>query len=79
MSRPRICTPEPCRRATFHARSKFPLRELFSGSIVNSDQAGRTRYTTQYKQEVVAAFESSILSAPDFARQCGMKYPAFAA
>lgn len=36
MSRPRICTPEPCRRASFHARGKFPLRELFlwNGDLV---------------------------------------------
>ena len=32
--------------------------------IVKSDRTGRTRYTRQYKQEVLAAFESSSLSAP---------------
>jgi transposase-like protein len=50
-----------------------------TGIIIKSDHTGRTRYTAQYKQEVVAAFESSSLSAPDFARQCGIKYPTFAA
>lgn len=50
-----------------------------TGIIVKSDQTGRTRYTAQYKQEVVAAFESSSLSAPAYARQCGIKYPTFAA
>jgi transposase-like protein len=50
-----------------------------TGNIVKSDHTGRTRYTAQYKLEVVAAFESSSLSAPDFARQCGIKYPTFAA
>jgi transposase-like protein len=50
-----------------------------TGIIVKSDHSGRNRYTTQYKQEVVAAFESSSLSAPVFARQCGIKYPTFAA
>lgn len=50
-----------------------------AGIIVKSDHSGRTRYTAQYKQEVLAAFESSSLSAPAFARQCGIKYPTFAA
>ena len=50
-----------------------------TGTIVKSDHSGRTRYTAQYKQEVCAAFESSSLSAPAFARQCGIKYPTFAA
>ena len=49
------------------------------GVIVKSDQTGRTRYTPQYKREVLAAFESSSLSAPLFARQCGIKYPTLAA
>ncbi len=47
-------------------------------SIIKSDRTGRTRYTRQYKQEVLAAFDSSSLSAPQFAAQCGVKYPAFA-
>ena len=49
------------------------------GVIVKSDQTGRTRYTPQYKREVLAAFESSSLSAPIFARLCGIKYPTLAA
>ena len=53
--------------------------EQATGIIVKSDHSGRTRYTAQYKQEVIAAFESSSLSAPAFARQCGIKYPTFAA
>lgn len=47
-------------------------------SIIKSDCAGRTRYSRQYKQEVLAAFETSSLSAPQFAAQCGLKYPTFA-
>ena len=50
-----------------------------AGVIVKSDQTGRTRYTPEYKCEVLAAFESSSLSAPVFARQCGIKYPTLAA
>lgn len=50
-----------------------------AGVIVKSDHTGRTRYTPEYKREVVAAFESSSLRAPIFARQCGIKYPTFAA
>ena len=53
--------------------------EQAPGIIIKSDHSGRTRYTAQYKQEVVAAFESSSLSAPVFARQCGIKYPTFTA
>jgi len=49
------------------------------GTIVKSDRSGRTRYTAQYKQQVLDAFESSSLSAPAFAKQCGIKYPTFAA
>jgi transposase-like protein len=48
-------------------------------SIVKSDRTGRARYTRQYKQEVLDAFESSSLSAPAFARHCGIKHPTFAA
>ena len=50
-----------------------------AGVIVKSDQTGRTRYTPEYKREVLAAFESSSLSGPVFARQCGIKYPTLAA
>ncbi len=50
-----------------------------SSVIVKSDRAGRTRYTAQYKREVLAAFRASSLSAPVFASQCGIKYPTFAA
>ena len=46
--------------------------------IVKSDRSGRIRYSAQYKQEVIAAFEASSLSGPVFARQCGIKYPTFA-
>ena len=50
-----------------------------AGPIIKSDRTGRTRYTFEYKQEVLDAFESSSLSAPAFAQQCGIKYPTFAA
>ena len=50
-----------------------------SGPIDKSDRSGRTRYTAQYKQQVLEAFESSSLSAPAFAKQCGVKYPTLAA
>ena len=49
-----------------------------STSIIKSDRIGRTRYRAQYKAEVLAAFESSGLSGPAFARECGVKYPTFA-
>ena len=53
--------------------------EQTTGIIVKSDRTGRTRYNAQYKSEVLTAYESSSLSAPAFARQCGIKYPTFAA
>ena len=53
--------------------------EQTAGVIIKSDRTGRTRYTRQHKQEVLEAYESSSLSAPAFARQCGIKYPTFAA
>lgn len=49
------------------------------GNIIKSDRTGRTRYTQQYKQEVLDAFESSSLSGPAFAQHCGIKYSTFAA
>ena len=50
-----------------------------AGVIVKFDQTGRTRYTPEYEREVLAAFESSALSAPVFARQCEIKFPTLAA
>ena len=50
-----------------------------TGIIIKSDRSGRVRYTDEFKREVLAAYESSSLSGPDFARQCGVKYPTLAA
>ena len=50
-----------------------------TGIIVKSDRSGRVRYSGEFKREVLAAYESSSLSGPDFARQCGVKYPTLAA
>lgn len=55
------------------------MQEEASTSIVKADRAGRTRYTDQYKAEVLEAYAGSGLSGPAFARQCGIKYPTFAA
>lgn len=48
-------------------------------TIIKSDRTGRARYTQQYKDEVLAAFEASGMSGPAFAEHCGLKYPTFAA
>jgi transposase-like protein len=48
-------------------------------SIIKSDRTGRTRYSAEYRAEVVEAFEHSGMSGPAFAAQCGIKYPTFAA
>lgn len=55
------------------------MQEGATTSIVKTDRTGRTRYKEQYKAEVVEAFAASGLSGPVFARQCGIKYPTFAA
>jgi hypothetical protein len=47
-------------------------------TIIKSDRAGRPRYTQQYKDEVLAAYEASGMSGPAFAEHCGLKYPTFA-
>jgi len=49
-----------------------------STSIIKSDRAGRTRYSQTYKDEVVAAYHQSNMSAAAFAQHCGVKYPTFA-
>lgn len=50
-----------------------------STSIIKSDRIGRTRYSSEFKAEVVAAYEQSGMSGQAFAEQCGVKYPTFAA
>ncbi len=47
-------------------------------AIIKSDRAGRQRYSPEYRDEVLAAFDSSGMSGPAFARHCGLKYPTFA-
>lgn len=54
-----------------------PTQET-STSIIKSDRAGRTRYSQAYKDEVVAAYQQSNMSAAAFAQHCGVKYPTFA-
>lgn len=49
-----------------------------STSIIKSDRTGRTRYSQAYKNEVVAAYQQSNMSAAAFAQHCGVKYPTFA-
>lgn len=49
-----------------------------STSIIKSDRAGRTRYSQAYKDEVVAAYRQSGMSAAAFAAHCGVKYPTLA-
>lgn len=47
-------------------------------TIIKSDRTGRQRYTQQYKDEVLVAYEASGMSGPAFAEHCGLKYPTFA-
>ena len=55
-----------------------PIIHETVGPIITSDRTNRTRHSRKYKQEVLDVFDSSSLSAPAFARQCGIKYPTFA-
>ncbi len=48
-------------------------------TIIKTDRIGRTHYSADYKTQVLQAFESSCLSGPTFAKQCGIKYSTFAA
>lgn len=47
-------------------------------SIIKSDRMGRARYSSEYKSEVLAAFQKSGMSGAAFAQKCGIKYPTFA-
>lgn len=47
-------------------------------SIIKSDRSGRLRYTQEYRDEVLAAFEASGMSGAAFAEHCGLKYQTFA-
>ena len=55
-----------------------PTSETSACLIVKADRTGRTRYTPEYKAEVLAAFEKSGMSGQAFAAHCGIKYPTFA-
>jgi transposase-like protein len=54
------------------------MQDEVTTSIIKSDRIGRPRYQAQYKAEVLAAYETSGLSGPAFARECGIKYSTFA-
>lgn len=49
-----------------------------TSTIIKSDRSGRARYSQAYKDEVVAAYQQSNMSAAAFAKHCGVKYPTFA-
>ena len=49
-----------------------------STALIRRDSTGRHQYTKEFKAEVIAAYETSGMSAAAFARQCGIKYPTFA-
>ena len=55
-----------------------PTNDASATAIVKADTRGRTRYSEDYRQEVLDAFEQSGLSGMEFARQCGVKYSTFA-
>lgn len=52
-------------------------QETSTTSIIKNDRGGRTRYSQAYKDEVVAAYRQSNMSAAAFAEHCGVKYPTF--
>ena len=53
-------------------------KDELTTTIIKSDRTGRARYTQEYKDEVLAAYEGSGMSGPAFAAHCGLKYPTFA-
>ena len=55
-----------------------PTKADLPATIIKSDRTGRLRYTQQYKDEVLAAYQASGMSGPAFAEHCGLKYPTFA-
>jgi transposase-like protein len=55
-----------------------PTNDASTTDIIKADARGRTRYTEEYKREVLDAFEQSGLSGMQFAKRCGVKYPTFA-
>lgn len=46
--------------------------------LVRADKRGRTRYSPEYRQQVLEAFESSGQTAMAFAEHVGVKYSTFA-
>ncbi len=55
------------------------MNEPACTGIIKADTRGRIRYTAQFKEESLEAFGKSGLSGMQFARQCGVSYPTFAA
>jgi len=47
-------------------------------TIIKINRARRPRYTKEYKEEVLGAYEVSGMAGPAFAARCGLKYPTFA-
>ncbi len=47
-------------------------------AIIKSDRSGRTHYSSEFRAEVLAAFEQSSMSGQAFAEHHGIKYPTFA-
>ncbi len=54
------------------------MQEEAETSIIKSDRVGRTQYSQEYKDRILAAYEQSGMSGAAFAEQCGVKYPTFA-
>lgn len=54
------------------------MDEATTTGIIKADARGRMRYTAQFREEAIAAFERSGMSAAGFAERCGVKYQTFA-
>lgn len=54
------------------------MDEATTTGIIKADARGRMRYTAQFREEALAAFERSGMSAAGFAERCGVKYQTFA-
>ena len=60
------------------APTKEPPDEGVGSGLIRTDQLGRCRYTAEFREATVAAFERSGLSGIRFAKQSGVNYTTFA-
>ena len=53
-------------------------KDVGETEVIKLDRMGRSRYTQQYRDKVLDAFEQSGMTYRAFAQHCGVKYQTFA-